>query len=415
MSVENLFTVPDALQKSGLALDKFQARIVLSIFSIGALIASLLTGRIADRFGRKKVLMVNNFGFALGIGFFSFARNYPQMLIGRFFIGYSSGVAGVVVPMYLSEISTDCIRGLLGAFHQFSIVFGIFFSLSLAVPLGTNALWRWYFGISFVPCVLQLVLLVACPESPAYEMLRGKVSRCEISLYRLRPLHWDVAEEREVIDLAIQAAKSLGDSYSVFSLVKLPVARNSLLLCVFMHAIQQFSGIDVIMLFSKDWFTGSGAALEKYITVIQGITAIFGTLLSIYLIERVGRRILTLASSLGCAISLTAVTVVLLSDGKGLFLLVPFLGFVVSFAIGLGPVTWIIINDIFPPNSRAAAVSVAVSVNWLSKFILLTLSGPLMSGLKNFSFVPFALVLYLFSGYALRNLKETKGRPVGYL
>jgi SP family arabinose:H+ symporter-like MFS transporter len=276
-------------------------------------------------------------------------------------------------------------------------------------------MWRFYFGLSFIPCGLQFLFLLACPESPVYEMLKGKVSDCEISLFRLRPLNWDVVEEREVIDSAIQASKSLGDSHSVLSLIKLSVARKSLLLCVFMHAIQQFSGIDVIMLFSKSWFENSTSLIAKYITVIQGIAAIVGTILSIYLIERVGRRILTLTSSLGCATSLTAVTLVLWSGKNGVFLLVPFLGFVVSFAIGLGPVTWIIINDIFPPNSRAAAVTVAVSVNWLSKFILLTLSDKLQSSLGKFSFIPFAFALHIFSVYAFRNLKETKGRPVCYL
>lgn len=392
--------------------------LIMSIFAVGALTATLLAAPTADIVGRRRLLAFNNVFYVGGAVLCSIARNREMLLAGRFIIGLGAGTTGAIVPMYLSEVSTVPIRGVLGVLHQLSLVLGIFVSSVLSWAWGTAVMWRRYFACGAVPAVLQLVLLAFAPESPVFYVMRAKADACTAALRRLRPEGWPLlgAELRELHSNAAHVSKAHAASVSVRCLFASVEARRSLLFACCMHAAQQFSGIDVMFVSTADLFAQDGAQM----TVAVSAATIAATLASIWCIERVGRRTLTLTSAAGCALSMATLACVLPDAAaspmhastlqKASVLL-----FVMCFALGLGPVTWIIINDIFPLPFRAAATSVAVSVNWGAKFVILTVFVPAYDRWGARSLGIFVVTLAAFALLAACLLRETKGRPPAFL
>ena len=410
LAIVQIFTETQLSFRSGLYITPQQMGFVIGSFSLGALAASLLTGHFADVFGRKYTLFLNAFVYCVGVLVFSLSRSFYHMLIGRIVIGVGAGISCVVVPIYLAEISSVSVRGFIGIFHQCSLVVGILISQIISNWLGNEENWRLYFACSLIPAVLMIFLLPFCPESPVYYMLRGNKTGCKHSLRRLRPKLWKVPEEVDEISEAIRISKQNGERLTIFELFSLQTARRSLLFCTAMHFTQQFSGIDLVLLFLGDWFKNYGV-----ISILVGCIIIFGTLLSIWLVEKSGRRSLTLISAAGSFIGLTLLSFFSTLSINSFWTFLALAVYLVSFSVGLGPITWIIINDIFPPNARASAISVAVAVNWLSKFAVMLMYEPLKKNFGSFSLLPFSFILLLFFIYAAYALKETKGRHAIYL
>ena len=329
------------------------------------------------------------------------------MFIGRTIIGLGAGITSVVVPTYLSDV---IIRGLLGLFHQSSLVIGILTSQTISFWLGNEKYWILYFLCGANPSLLMLLLSNFCPESPVFFMCCDDKEQCEKILFHLRPPRWNVSGETEEIQKEIIISKLDGRHVSILNLITIPVARKSLLFCLGMHFTQQFSGLDLVLLFPKSWFDN-----PRTISVFIGFTILIATLVAIWLVERSGRRKLTLVSTMGCCIGLTFLSIFSYLNLNTWWKFLMLILYISSFSIGLGPITWIIINDIFPPDTRASAMTLAVSVNCLSKFIVIVMYKPLYDKFKSLAFLPFCFVLFLFFWYAFFQMKETKGIPASYL
>lgn len=385
--------------------------LVVAAFCVGGLIGALATGRLTDRFGRKIILIVHNAFYISGAAFMTFATHLGMLIAGRFLIGLGSGICTVVVPMYLGEIAPDRIRGQLGTMHQAAIVIGILVSQLLSVPLLT-ADWRVLFGLSGIPSVIQMALLPFYPESPKYMAAKGRTEDATRALRKLRG-HDNVDDE-----IALWMNKSSKDTaaemiYNELQLIRLPEARVSLLIGIVFHAAQQLSGINTLFYFTEALFN-TFTINPKWIAVCIGVFNLFMTGVSIWLIDRQGRRPLILTSSASMCISGALMTLAYTFDWS-VALLIFILMFVGSFAIGLGPVPWVITADIFPANALNAGVSYCIGTNWIFNTVVALTTLELKKALNNLLFVPFAVIIAVFFVFAFITFRETKNTPVGFL
>ncbi|KAF9372927.1 hypothetical protein BGX21_004622, partial [Mortierella sp. AD011] len=376
-------------------------------FCLGALAAGLTGGTIQNIYGRRKTMFLANIFFIVGALLLGFTQHQAQFIIGRIIVGMGCGLGGVVVPTYLGEVATIKSRGTLGACFQLLIVIGILISNALGLGLSTPPKWRVCMALLGVPALIQFALLPSMVESPKWLITQNRANEARQALQKLRgdanidneysdmitmilksgsselsPNVSDSKEEYSRDDSAYEdgiKANNMGTldlsdyrppkSYSVLYLFKSEccvIALQGILL----HFFQQASGINGLIYYSTTFLDAVfGADKTKYLTV--GTTAInlFSTILSVFFIDKVGRRTLLLISSGGCFIS----SVLLFSGGYSgigdLVVAAVFL-FIASFAIGLGPIPWLMMSELIPSYALSPASAIATSVNWLVNFII---------------------------------------------
>ncbi|XP_062994717.1 solute carrier family 2, facilitated glucose transporter member 4 [Elgaria multicarinata webbii] len=390
----------------------------VSIFSIGGMIASFMVGVVSERLGRKRAMVMNNILAILGGGLMALAKlgkSYEMMIIGRFIIGGFSGFASGLVPMYVGEISPTKLRGALGTVNQLAIVIGILIAqvLGLESLLGTDTLWPALLGITMVPSFLQILLLHFCPESPRYlYIILNKESKAKESLRRLTGLADvtvglnEMKEEKRRMDLEHKV--------SILQLFRFRIYRQPLLIAVVLQLSQQLSGINAIFYYSTSIFEDIGLKHPIYATIGAGAVNVLSTVISVFLVERAGRRTLHLLGLLGmCLCALLMMTSKLLVERvheMGYLGMVAIYGFVAFFEIGPGPIPWFIVAELFSQGPRPAAMAVAGFANWTCNFIIGMSFPPIEKVLGAYVFLVFAALLLAFTIFTYLKVPETRGR-----
>jgi len=297
--------------------------VTVSIFAIGGMLGGLFAPGVANWCGRKTGLVLNNTVAVIGVTLMSsshLSQSVECLIIGRFFIGLNCGLNTALVPMYLTEISTVNIRGALGTVSQLGVTVGLLFSqvLGLKSILGTKDYWPFLFGFAFVPAVLQLIMLPFCPESPRYLLLNcGRISDARVALRRLRccpDVESDI-EEMQAEELAHQEElRQYGQLTSVRELFNHPWLRTPLIIGAMMQLSQQFSGINAIFYYSTDIFTSAGVSEDHavFATMGVGLIMVIMTLISIPLMDSLGRRTLHLYGLAGMFLASIFLTISLL-------------------------------------------------------------------------------------------------------
>ncbi|XP_048373995.1 solute carrier family 2, facilitated glucose transporter member 4 isoform X1 [Sphaerodactylus townsendi] len=390
----------------------------VAIFSIGGMISSFMVGIVSEWLGRKKAMIVNNglafMGGAL-MGLAQVGKSYEMMIVGRFLIGMFSGFASGLVPMYVGEISPTNLRGALGTLHQLAIVTGILIAqvFGLSSLLGTDVLWPLLMGLTVVPSALQLLLFPFCPESPRYlYIIRNKESKAKESLKRLTGCA-DVSaalnemkEEKRRMDLERKV--------SILELFRSRMYRQPLLIAVVLQLSQQLSGINAIFYYSTDIFTKAGVESPIYATIGAGAINTVFTIISLFLVERAGRRtlhMLGLAGMFVCAILMTlALALQEKVPAMSYLSMVAIFGFVAFFEIGPGPIPWFIVAELFSQGPRPAAMAVAGFANWTCNFIIGMSFQSIADACGPYVFLLFAVLLLIFLGFTFLKVPETRGR-----
>lgn len=344
-----------------------QSFLVSSVL-LGALGGASIAGILADHLGRKKTLVVASTLLLLGGGCAVLAPSYFFLLMSRFVCGFSMGIFSIVSPVYLAEISPQHARGSFVSSYQLAIGFGgilAYFVNSIYMDLG---LWREMFAIGLIPVFLQLVGLCFLSESPSYLISQGKKELATAVFTKLRK---DTLWETQ-----IQDEKSVEKNSTKFSALFADSKLRSLLLLGFLVSIfQQLIGVNAIALFvpkileiAGHQYSGAGV----WVTIGLGIVSVMGTLLASAVMDRLGRRILMLISTFGCVLSLILLGFAAQLPPETSFSILAgaILGFMGFFSIGLGPVTWVIISEIFPLSIRGKAVGIAVFANWIFTYLV---------------------------------------------
>ena len=338
-------------------LSPFMQGVVTSIALAGAALGAAAAGDLADRFGRRPIILVIALIFVLGSLVSAFATNLTVLLGGRLLVGLGIGVSSMLAPLYLAETAPAETRGAMVSLNQLMITVGIVVSYLVGYAFASSGGWRWMLGLGALPGLILAGGMLALPESPrwlaghghiadarrALQALRGSYERAEEIDAELAQMQTDLQREERI--------ERKGATVSVFDRsVRLP-----LIVGVGLAAFQQVTGINTVIHFAPTIFQAAGlssASASILATAGVGVVNVLMTLVAIRLIDAVGRRVLLLVGLAGMAVSLCALAgSFLVGMGSGLVgwltaaSLTAYVGF---FAIGLGPVFWLLISEIFP-------------------------------------------------------------------
>ncbi|XP_026224011.1 solute carrier family 2, facilitated glucose transporter member 1-like isoform X1 [Anabas testudineus] len=390
----------------------------VAIFSVGGMIGSFSVGIIADRCGRRNsMLMANVLAFiaAVFMGFSKLAASFEMLIIGRFIVGLYSGLCTSFVPMYIEEISPTSLRGALGTLHQLGVVVGILMAQIFGIEsiMGSASLWPLLLGFTVLPAALQCCLLPVCPESPRYLLINcNEESKARSILVKLRgsdEVSDDMQEMKEESQQMMRERK-----VTIPELFRSPVYRQPILVAIVLQLSQQLSGINAVFYYSTGIFERAGVAQPVYATIGAGVVNTVFTVVSLFVVERVGRRPLHLTGLMGMAVSAVFLTVAMaLLDQLSWMSYVSMaaiFSFVAFFEVGPGPIPWFIVSELFSQGPRPAAVAVAGFCNWSANFLVgmcfqyvEQLCGP-------YVFIIFAALLLSFFVFTYFKVPETKGR-----
>ncbi|CAD0207144.1 unnamed protein product [Chrysodeixis includens] len=395
--------------------------IAVSIYCVGGMIGGVLTGVIADRFGRKGGLLLNNilvFIAAACEGSSKVANSAELLILGRLLIGVNSGLNAGLAPLYLSEISPVSIRGSIGTVYQLVITITILLSqvLGLESVLGTPEGWPYLLAATAIPAVIQCVTLPLCPESPKYLLLnKGQ------ELHAQRALNWlrgDVAVHGEMDEMHQEAEKNkVSKKVTLRELFGNRQLRQPLVIAIVVMLAQQLSGINAVIFFSTAIFqkVQLGTAQSQYATLGMGAMNVLMTGISLLLVEVAGRKTLLLTGFAGmfsCTVGLVIANAYTNVTWVSYLCIAIVILFVVSFAVGPGSIPWFLVTELFNQASRPSASSVAVTVNWTANFIVGLSFLPLSLALGAKVFIIFAVLQIIIILFIFFKVPETKNKTV---
>jgi len=411
--------------------------LLVSAFLVGGMIGGLSGGYLANKVGRKQGIFLTQSLSIIGAilsGISKPASTYEVLIIGRLFIGVACGLFTGLVPLYITEVAPVNIRGGLGTFNQLAVTSGIFLSqiLGLKNVLGSEDNWPILVSLTAIPAVIQAILLLFMPESPRFLILDKKDDEAgKKALIKLRATD-DIDEELDEIKGEANSSNNSG-SLSVWQLLKTPNLRLALFVTICMHLSQQLSGITAIFYYSTKFFQSAGISCgnSQYATMGVGAIMVSMTIVTIPLMDKLGRRTIHFVGIIGMIICSILITIALNisdlesvdctaidsgsaseTDGAGVFAIVATLAFVVFFAFGPGSIPWLITGELFTQAPRSAAIAVATFVNWSGNLAVGLIFPQMQESITDFSFLPFTIILVILFALLYFYLPETRGIPV---
>ena len=395
------------------SLTQLQVEIVVSCVLIGALIGAMTGGILADRFGRRRVIIATATLFVAGAIVTALSPTFTLLIAGRIIVGAAIGVASFTTPLYISEVSPVKIRGRLVSINQVALTSGIVISYLVDYALVDIQGWRWMFGLAAVPAAILAVGMFCLPESPRWLVSKNLIDSARTVLERIRRTK-DVGTELE--DIQSSLAVQSGGWRDLFT----PLVRPALIVGVGLAILQQITGINTVIYYAPMIFefTGAKSASASILATIGvGVVNVAMTVVALLLVDRMGRRPLLLIGLTGMIIGLGVLGLAFqlpsLSGSLGWIAEISLMLYVGAFAIGLGPVFWLLISEIYPLKIRGVAMSVATSANWgANLFVALTFLTLIQATGRSSTFWIYGLVgvgAWLFTWFYI---PETKGRSL---
>uniref|UniRef100_A0A667WCN1 Solute carrier family 2 member 1 n=1 Tax=Myripristis murdjan TaxID=586833 RepID=A0A667WCN1_9TELE len=387
--------------------------ISVAIFSVGGIFGSFSVGLFVNRFGRKNsMLMANVLAFAAAalMGFSKMSSSWEMLIIGRFVVGLYSGLSTGFVPMYVGEVAPTALRGALGTLHQLGIVVGILMAqvFGLKSIMGSATLWPLLLGFTVIPAVLQCALLPFCPESPRFLLInKNEENKAKAVLKKLRGTTDVSADMQEMKEESRQMMRE--KKVTIPELFRSPLYRQPIIIAIVLQLSQQLSGINAVFYYSTSIFEKAEVPQPVYATIGAGVVNTAFTVVSLFVVERAGRRSLHLIGLLGMAGSAVLMTIALAL----LFThscIVAIFAFVAFFEIGPGPIPWFIVAELFSQGPRPSAFAVAGFSNWTANFIVGMCFQYVASLCGPYVFIIFTVLLLLFFVFTYFKVPETKGR-----
>jgi sugar porter (SP) family MFS transporter len=340
---------------------------------IGCILGAGFAGEISDHFGRKKALMLSATLFLVSGVWSAIPATVTEFVIARILGGVGIGMASVLSPLYISEMSPAEIRGRLVSYNQLAIVGGIlvvYFVNYLIAGLGNEAWnvdqgWRWMFGSEALPAFLFFLTLLPIPETPRWLVKQGMSEKARAILDRtIGP----VRAENEIRAISETISMESGSPADLFK----PGLRRAMFLGIVLAILQQVTGINVFMYYAPEIFKqlGSGTNIALLQTVVIGIFNLSFTLVAIRTVDRWGRKPLLLVGSAGMGVSLVGLGIAAYLGTTAGWVLIFVLGYIACFAMSLGPVVWVVIAEIFPTKVRGRAMAISTLLLWAANFVV---------------------------------------------
>ncbi|XP_016077356.1 PREDICTED: solute carrier family 2, facilitated glucose transporter member 3 [Miniopterus natalensis] len=390
----------------------------VAIFSVGGMIGSFSVGLFVNRFGRRNSMLIVNLLAIIGgclMGFCKLAESVTMLILGRLVIGIFCGLCTGFVPMYIGEISPTALRGAFGTLNQLGIVIGILVAqiFGLKVILGTEELWPVLLGFTILPALLQSIALPFCPESPRFLLINKKEEdNARKTLQHLWGTQ-DVTEDiQEMKDESARMAQE--KQATVLELFRSRSYQQPIMISIMLQLSQQLSGINAVFYYSTGIFQDAGVKEPIYPTIGAGVVNTIFTVVSLFLVERAGRRTLHMIGLGGMAFCSILMTISLLLKDEYSWMTYVCIGaimvFVAFFEIGPGPIPWFIVAELFSQGPRPAAMAVAGCSNWTSNFLVGLLFPSAAFYLGAYVFIVFTGFLVIFLVFTFFKVPETRGR-----
>ncbi|WP_019853934.1 sugar porter family MFS transporter [Actinopolyspora mortivallis] len=399
----------------GIADNAFMQGVVTSALLVGAMVGALLGGSLAARLGRRPMTLVAAVVFAVGSLAAAFTPDVTILVVARFVIGLGVGLTSVVVPMYLSEISPTRIRGTLSSLYQFSISVGLLLSYTVNYLLSPWGAWRWMLGLAVIPAVALFVGMLFMPETPRWLASHNRTEQARRVLRRThRP------EEIEQAQAEISAAERQSREQAGWRDLTSPWIRPALKIGLGLAVLQQFVGINTVMYYAPTTLTelgmGNSASIAAQVGI--GVIGMLATLVAVRYTDRLGRKRLLLAGSVGMSVSLTVLGVLTLLVGAsgtaiGVITIVCLTAYISSFGATWGPVVWVMLPELYPLRIRGPAEGLATWSNWASNFLVSLVFPVLLVGVGQASSMLLLAVFCVVSFFFVRSfVPETTGRSL---
>ncbi|RYZ00340.1 MAG: MFS transporter [Chitinophagaceae bacterium] len=390
---------------------------------VGCLAGALLADPVSTRFGRKRSMALAALFFLAGSIGTALPPGFTGFVWFRILGGVGVGIASMVVPMYIAEIAPAAKRGALVAYNQLAIVIGIvlvyfvnyFIALQGDADWNLNVGWRWMFASEAIPSLLYLLLSLLIPESPRWLLMQGRTEKAVAVLERFNDKD-EAARTRTEIEGSLGVKESAG-----WRTLLQPAYRRALYIGIGLSVFQQVTGINAILYYAPEIFRsfGSDANAALLETSMLGVINLVFTVVSIFLVDRVGRKPLLLVGSVGMLVALSVVGYASYSGSVSTWLLPFLLLFMASFSISWGPVVWVLLSEIFPNNVRSLALSIAVFIQWAANFAV-SQTFPLLTGSQTlqarfhgaFPFILFAILCALALLFVRRFVPETRSKTL---
>lgn len=395
------------LQKHFL-LDSYWEGFATGSLALGAIAGCVIAGTVSDKYGRKPGLLIAAAIFALSSLAMAFSSSRNIFIGARFCAGAGVGMASMLSPMYIAEISPAHIRGRMVAINQLTIVLGILITNLINYTLrnyGEDA-WRWMFGLGFIPSALFFIGAIWLPESPRWLMKAGKNMQATRVLEKIG----DAGFVNESISNIATSLKGVAKTRyaDIFKKAALPAVLVGIGLAVF----QQLCGINTVFNYAPKIFESIGASQDDQLlqtVFIGGVNLVF-TVLAMLLVDKLGRKPLMLIGAGGLTIAyvLTEMLLGKHSPHASWFLLAS----IGIYAMTLAPVTWVLISEIFPNKVRSEATTVAVISLWAAYFILVFTFPVLFEKLAEKSFYIYSAICVLGFFFIRWKVKETRGKTL---
>ncbi|RCT53977.1 sugar porter family MFS transporter [Winogradskyella sp. KYW1333] len=386
--------------------DAFHGSVVMAMALWGSVFGAIFGGIPTNRLGRKTTLiwigmfyLISALGSALVNDPYSFA-------FFRFLGGIGVGASTIAAPAYVSEISPAKNRGKLVALYQFNIVFGIliaFLSNYLLRNVGDNA-WRWMIGVEAFPALVYTLLIFIVPRSPRWLISKGRENEAKQVLELIDPQ----GDANALIESVRHESSNQKTNENIF----MKKYRFPLLLAFLIAIFNQFSGINAFLYYAPRIFeeAGLGESTALLSSIGIGVTNLIFTLFGVFLIDRLGRKVLMYIGSIGYIISLSLVSIAFYQNWEGLAVPIFLFLFIASHAIGQGAIIWVYISEIFPNHLRASGQSFGTSTHWILAAIIPSLVPVLFSTIgPGTVFLVFAMMMVFQLLFVIFMMPETKG------
>jgi sugar porter (SP) family MFS transporter len=387
---------------------------MMGLLPFGALIAACLTGRFSDWVGRLHVLYLIAIFFSLATIGILVTHSFTVLCLMRVLLGLSIGMSVVVTPMYIAETAPTKIRGKLVVYFQLAITLGILCAYLINLFVVGSLPWRWVFAMGLIPSIALFVGALFLPESPRWLYIKGKKTEAHRILTNLYGRKYHPKEiEKELLGIkkSIDKEKKMGVWKDLLSHRSLPC----LILGVALFFFQQVSGINVVIYYAPTIFQSmqlGSTSITLLATVGIGTLNVLMTLVAMQWVEKWGRRPLLIAGFAGAALSLGLIAFA--TSFQGAFFqwvaAVSVFLFIAFFALGLGPLPYILISEVFPIKIRGQGMSLSAASNWIFNTLVVASFPILLQELGiSLVFLFYAIACVIGLLFAIRYTPETKG------
>lgn len=415
---ELYFGISDSVSDQGLAM---------SIALVGCMIGACTCGWLADKIGRKKLLIVSAIIFLVSAIMTGAFNTFGAFLVARFLGGIGIGIASGLSPMYIAEVAPSEVRGKLVSLNQMTIVLGILaaqiVNWKIADPIPSDftpeliaaswngqMAWRWMFWAAAFPAGVFLILAFFIPESPRWQALKGITDKAQETLAHIGGQEYANKEMQAIAAANADAAEQAG-----FATLFSKPFHKVLLLGIVIAVFQQWCGTNVIFNYAQEIFQSAGYSVGDVLfnIVITGVANVLFTLIAIYTVDKWGRRKLMLIGAGGLCLIYATLGCCYYMQVTGFFMVVLVVSAIACYAMTLGPCTWVLISELFPNRVRAIAVATCTFALWVGSTTLTYTFPMLNKGLGSYgTFWIYSIVCAAGFIFFFRRLTETKGKSL---